>query len=51
MAGEKGNQALRLIKRSELAREILAFLADCEARNLSANTIRIYRHHLRRFAE
>lgn len=51
MAGEKVNQALRLIKRSELDREVLAFLADCEARNLSAHTIRIYRHHLRRFAE
>ena len=37
------DQALRLVSRLALDLDARAFLTDCQARNLSPNTFRIYR--------
>lgn len=48
----KNDQALRLVFQasiSPLSLDIQGFLIDCEARNLSPNTLRIYRNNLHAF--
>ncbi|MBC7265169.1 MAG: tyrosine-type recombinase/integrase [Chloroflexi bacterium] len=45
----KIEQALRLVSKLPLSLDVQAFLTDCQARNLSANTIRIYRVNLLAF--
>jgi site-specific recombinase XerD len=40
------NQALRLVSKLPLDVDVRAFLTDCQARNLSPNTLRIYRVNL-----
>ena len=46
MPETQNNLALNL-----LLSEINAFLLDCQARNLSPNTIRIYRNNLKEFSD